>query len=213
MVDTGNRSNGWRFDGGATNALVALVVQAIARATVAEAHAAAAEVRAMAAEARAAAAEQQASTDALTGVLNSLGWRRAMTAEEARAQRSGRHTVVVVADVDDLKAINDCHGHLAGDLLLRQAADCLRAAVRPHDQVARIGGDEFAILVVDYEGDGPEAVVGRIDRELAEQGVSASVGAALHRPPDRLAETYALADQAMYAAKRRRKRQALRAAG
>jgi diguanylate cyclase (GGDEF)-like protein len=182
------------------------VVAAEIRARLAEQRAAAAEQRATAAERRAVAAEQAASVDPLTGALNALGWRQALASEDARTRRSRGRTVLVMVDVDDLKAVNDHQGHLAGDLLLRLTADCLRAAVRPHDSVARIGGDEFGILIVDYQGISPGDVVHRIDTELAARGVSASVGAAVHEPPASLSDACARADEAMYATKRLRKR-------
>lgn len=82
--------------------------------------------------------------DALTDLFN----RSFFDAELERLKASRRYPVsIIIADVDGLKEINDTFGHAAGDLIIKLAADVLRRAVRPEDVVARIGGDEFAILL------------------------------------------------------------------
>jgi diguanylate cyclase (GGDEF)-like protein len=108
-------------------------------------------------------------------------------------------------DLDDLKVINDTQGHLAGDLLLRLAADSLKSATRGSDLVARLGGDEFGVLAVDYEADEPDPLVKRLNEQLEIDEVRASVGAAVHIAGSDIMRTAHLSDVAMYEEKRRRK--------
>src|SRR5581483_9614932 len=102
---------------------------------------------------RAERAEMDSLADPLTGTYNRRGWMRLLKTEDARCQRYGQSAGVLMADLDDLKLINDSLGHDAGDALLVRAARALSHAVRDGDAVARIGGDEFAVLVI---GVGPE---------------------------------------------------------
>src|SRR3954452_21064182 len=121
-------------------------------------------------------AEREATFDALTGCLNRRGWTRCLGAEERRCRRHDLDAVVVVVDLDGLKTVNDEYGHAAGDRRLVECADALRAAVRAEDAVARIGGDEFAVLAVQTHGDAPQAVAGQIERQFDVADVRASVG-------------------------------------
>lgn len=148
--------------------------------------------------------EQEAYSDCLTALPNRRAWERALEREQARCDRQDSTRVaVVVVDVDGLKRTNDEHGHLAGDLLLRQTATALAGAFRATDVVARIGGDEFAVLAVDYEDATPKVLVDRVRAALDDTGVEASVGVAVHEPGRRLVEVVARADAAMYEQKRR----------
>jgi diguanylate cyclase len=131
----------------------------------------------------------------------------------AQARRRGNRGAVMFLDVDGFKAINDAHGHAAGDDALRQVAARLIASVRESDAVGRFGGDEFLVLLSDVAGE-PEvaAVAGKMLAALLGGGVdaglpaelSASIGIALF-PDD--ADTplalIALADACMYRSKRR----------
>lgn len=96
---------------------------------------------------RAAGAEYAALRDPLTGLPNRRAWDVALAAEENRCRRYGTPAAVLSLDIDGLKRVNDEEGHGAGDELLRHAAGVMLAGVRRHDLVARIGGDEFAILL------------------------------------------------------------------
>src|SRR5207253_2070780 len=154
-----------------------------------------------AATARAGRAEALAATDALTGLGNQRAWWDRVAEEDARIQRSEATAVVAVVDLDGLKLVNDERGHLHGDLLLRLAAQTLRHTVRTCDVVARVGGDEFAVLAVDYEAE-PSVLVDRISNGLDAAGIDASVGAAVSNPGVSLVDAYARADQRMYAQKR-----------
>ena len=88
-----------------------------------------------------------ARTDALTGVLNHGAMQLRIREEIARARRDGHPLGAVILDLDDFKGVNDTQGHAAGDELLRQVARALQGELRPYDQVARYGGDEFVLLL------------------------------------------------------------------
>lgn len=162
-----------------------------------------AEHRTAVANARAEQAEALAATDSLTGLGNQRAWWDRVAEEDARTQRSEAPAVVAVIDLDDLKTINDEQGHLHGDLLLRLAAQTLRHAVRTCDHVARVGGDEFAVLAVDYEGE-PAVLHHRLTSAFEAAEIRASVGVAARAPGTTLVDTYAVADRAMYDDKRSR---------
>ncbi|HMN01156.1 MAG TPA: GGDEF domain-containing protein [Geobacter anodireducens] len=147
--------------------------------------------------------------DSLTGLYNRLFFE----AEMQRIDR-GRHFPVsmVMVDVDNLKAANDTFGHTAGDTLIVKAAQALRAAFRSEDVVARVGGDEFAVIM---EGSDHETALEALERVretvalLNSDGdspeLSLSLGTATATAPLTLDQTWRLADQRMYADKARRK--------
>lgn len=146
--------------------------------------------------------------DYLTGLFN----RRFFDAEVGRL-RASRSALVsaIVADVDDLKVVNDRFGHSAGDHLMVKTAELLASALRAGDVLARIGGDEFAILLPDADETTALGVVARIEECLAENARSAappvvhlSIGTATGAPAQ-LEHTIAEADTRMYANKRVRK--------
>jgi diguanylate cyclase (GGDEF)-like protein len=90
---------------------------------------------------------QLAQTDDLTGMLNRRGFFDAAERELARAAREGGDTALLVIDVDDLKHVNDRHGHSVGDELLARVAQTLAARTRRGDIIGRLGGDEFAVVL------------------------------------------------------------------
>jgi diguanylate cyclase (GGDEF)-like protein len=106
--------------------------------------------------------EIAATTDEKTGLFNTTGWHLLASRELARAQRSTRSTFgVLMIDLDHFKLINDAHGHLAGDTVLRAVASSIKSAVRDYDSVGRFGGEEFVVLLPDI---GPAAVLAVAER-------------------------------------------------
>ncbi|MEY2451289.1 MAG: hypothetical protein QOD92_863 [Acidimicrobiaceae bacterium] len=164
-----------------------------------------AEHRAAIATLRAGRAEALASTDALTGLGNQRAWWDRIAEEDARIERSEGIDVIALIDLDGLKAVNDESGHLHGDLLLRLTAQTLRKTIRSCDIVARVGGDEFAVLAVDFDGE-PSVLSARIATALDRAGIEASVGVASPASGMSLVDVYDRADRAMYVEKRNRKR-------
>ena len=87
------------------------------------------------------------SRDGLTGLANRRNFENAIARESDRVARSGEPALLLMVDIDHFKRINDHHGHVAGDLVIKAVAESLAATVRPMDLVARIGGEEFAIIL------------------------------------------------------------------
>jgi len=150
--------------------------------------------------------------DSLTGVANRAllheRWGRSL----ARSQRAKRNTGVILTDIDNFKAVNDSHGHEAGDKLLIHYSEVLTQAVRTTDMVARLGGDEFVIVLENVRGWGDIKVVTDQLASLQPMSLqygkkeimfSASMGAALSDPVDGedLLTVLRRADGAMYKAK------------
>ncbi|MGL4311226.1 MAG: diguanylate cyclase domain-containing protein [Paracoccaceae bacterium] len=154
-------------------------------------------------------AEDQAQTDALTGLQN----RRALDAAMLRITTESRAFALMHMDLDFFKEVNDSLGHAAGDLVLQHMARILREETRTGDVLARVGGDEFVVILDGVRDQARvDAVAGRILNRLAEpvlfEGqpchVSASIGTTLSQnyalcDPDRM---HADADGALYASKR-----------
>ena len=152
-------------------------------------------------------------TDHLTGLPNRRKGEVRLAEDHAKAKRGGAILTVAVVDVNNFKAINDTHGHLAGDVCLRHVARLMRRNVREGDWLARWGGDEFVLSLWDTSVfASPEAVLRRISRGLKESPVrlplgeelvlSISVGAHRYAGEDDIRELLAKADAAMYEAKR-----------
>lgn len=150
-------------------------------------------------------AEAQALCDELTEVYNRLGWERFVTSEEIRGQRYAKTLGIVMLDTNNLKVINDMYGHAAGDQMLQTVADTVKTTVRPQDVVARIGGDEFAILVIDTSEDALSLLVDRLLHAIEQTGYSVAIGSCMHHADVPMEETLHIADQRMYAHKRQQK--------
>jgi diguanylate cyclase (GGDEF)-like protein len=128
-----------------------------------------------------------ASHDTLTGLMNRAGFAHRISGALAGAETEGARAGLLYLDLDGFKAINDTLGHEAGDELLRQAAERLRQSVRANDTVARMGGDEFAIVLADAGDEAIRAAAERVERAFeapfsvgdAPIRVSASVGKAI----------------------------------
>jgi two-component system, cell cycle response regulator len=148
-----------------------------------------------------------ARTDPLTGLLNRRGFQELMEVETERALRSSRPLAIIVGDLDHFKHLNDRFGHAAGDLALRRFSEIASAASRRIDAVARIGGEEFALLLPDTEQHAAYLLAERLRRAAKEQGVDGelpSVSFGVASFPTHAADAEALmhaADQALYAAK------------
>jgi len=152
-----------------------------------------------------------AETDELTGLLNKRGFAISANRLFAQAQRYKRAATVLVIDCDNLKTVNDTHGHAAGDRLLRMLARCIQAELRYTDVPARLGGDEFVVLLPETPAKGALDVAERIRDAIASTTVnvegarvesSVSVGVATY-PEDggNIDAVIARADRAMYQAK------------
>jgi diguanylate cyclase (GGDEF)-like protein len=174
-------------------------------------HAAASLDRKLAAADRAAAAHDraqaavdraQARSDELTGALLRRPGVAALQLEIERCRRNNGRLVCGFVDVDGLKAINDRHGHRAGDDLLREVVRVLRANTRSYDLVVRYGGDEFLCILTGDSGSG-DITVDRLAADLANLAgpygpASATVGFAELQPNDTLEGLIARADASLY---------------
>jgi diguanylate cyclase (GGDEF)-like protein len=153
----------------------------------------------------------QARTDPKTGVLNAGAWQGEADLAVDRARRRREPLAVLIADVDHFKLVNDTHGHLAGDAVLRTLAAEMREQVRESDLVGRFGGEEFAILLTGTTADEAFLVADRIRRGagvvkvLTNEkivGVTVSIGVAVlgvHGAD--LSQLLDAADRALYRAK------------
>jgi two-component system cell cycle response regulator len=151
-------------------------------------------------------------TDDLTGLYNRRGFFASATHHLKLAQRNSQDALLVFCDVDNLKGINDCFGHKAGDVALIRAADALAETFRDSDILARLSGDEFAVLASDASIPCRQAIVPRIEKNLqkanAEESrfeLSFSIGMARFdsEAARTLGELMAHADWDMYLHKRR----------
>lgn len=158
-------------------------------------------------------AEIDAMVDSLTGIPNRKAFDRRLDLEYRRASRYGRSLGLMVMDLDGFKAVNDVKGHAAGDAVLREVAQRLDGRMRDTDMVARIGGDEFAVICPET---GINELMG-IRGQLAEHAtrgvqdpVGLSIGVAEFVPGDHdSASILARADESMYRVKRGERVQAL----
>jgi len=143
-------------------------------------------------------------TDGLTRVANRRAWDEALMREECRRRRHGHSYGLLVVDLDGFKQINDAQGHARGDAILKLAAQELRDELRDTDLLARVGGDEFAVLVFHPGAEEClDELVKRLGDRLQTMGIQASIGAALSEADKSLEQTWSLADQAMYHVKGR----------
>jgi diguanylate cyclase (GGDEF)-like protein len=145
-------------------------------------------------------ANEEARRDALTGLGNRLAWEEAAATAELDRQADAKPVAIIIVDLDGLKAVNDRHGHEAGDALLRLLAKVLEASTRGADVVCRIGGDEFAILLPGAGDRDCAEVVERLRAAIedAGSGLSAAIGSASVPPAASLEEARRAADSALY---------------
>ena len=161
------------------------------------------------------AAVRLSTIDALTGLANRAYLIAAVEREIDRGTRYGRGFCLLMADLDNLKAVNDSFGHSAGDRLLASVADVIRAGVRRIDTAARLGGDEFMVLLPETDPTGAFVAAEKIRQGVValrtterHEPVDASVSIGLVAWPDdgtTLDQLMDAVDEAMYAAKQRGK--------
>jgi diguanylate cyclase (GGDEF)-like protein len=153
----------------------------------------------------------EASTDSLTGLNNRREFESGMVREMERARRMGVPLSLAIIDIDFFKRINDRHGHDAGDTVLREVAQCLLSHIRKSDLLARIGGEEFALVMLGTQPPGAWVVLERL--RSAVEGLHIPTGGEIVRctismgMTDRVesdrdwATLYKRADTALYCAK------------
>lgn len=153
--------------------------------------------------------------DELTEILN----RRGFNEEAGKAFRAvsfGRTEIerrigfqipfsILFIDLDDFKILNDIRGHEAGDKALKKVAEILRLGLRASDIFGRWGGEEFVVALLGANVNAAKAVAEKLRRDIAEAGLSASVGVASYQKEKSLAELIDSADKAMYQAKKKGK--------
>ena len=115
------------------------------------------------------------SRDALTGLANRRAFELALGREVDRVARSGESALLLALDIDHFKRVNDSHGHAAGDQVIRAVASALVDSVRPMDLVARVGGEEFAIILPNCASTFGETVAERIRRRVERMPVAMGV--------------------------------------
>jgi len=150
-------------------------------------------------------------TDRLTGLLNRGTWENLVDVEFGRYRRYGNPTSLVMFDIDHFKKVNDTHGHLAGDEVIRHAAQTTQEAIRHTDSAGRYGGEEFGIILPETDGDGAAIICDRIRMAIENSVVKTTVAdiqytisvgiAELDSQPENYMQWLQRADEALYEAK------------
>lgn len=155
--------------------------------------------------------EQAALTDALTGMQNRRYFDDALKEYLGEFRRVGRPIGLMILDLDHFKQVNDTHGHDVGDEVLRAVANCLKDMTRYHDVVARLGGEEFAVVTPNMDAELLARFAERIRKAIAAMSiqsgnirlkVTASVGLAVWDRKESAEDFYRRADRQLYEAKR-----------
>lgn len=158
--------------------------------------------------------------DHLTGILNRRGLDNAFERESARALRDHKPMCLALLDIDNFKQLNDVHGHHVGDNALVYLVEAVKETTRPHDIVARFGGEEFVILLPDAEIDEAVAVISRVRRNLTKRFflhenkrllITFSAGVAEYQTNESQDNIIVRADKALYQAKNNGKNQVVAA--
>lgn len=155
---------------------------------------------------------EEATHDGLTGLLNRRALLEVVEAEAERAGRDERPLAVLLADLDRFKTINDTHGHLAGDAVLREAARRMKSVIRRYDGLGRYGGEEFLAVLPGSDGEAARAEAERVRQAVAAEPfsfgdasveVTCSIGVAWSTAPAGADALVRQADVALYVAKNR----------
>ncbi len=146
-------------------------------------------------------------TDELTGLHNRRAFLTLSRQQLAVARRTLEPMLLVFADLDDLKMINDTQGHVAGDRAIVAVASALHACLREADVIARLGGDEFAVLMRETGPGAADVVMSRLEAVFERAGLQVSSGIVRMGPaePVSLEDLMVRADKALYSSKRTRK--------
>ena len=152
---------------------------------------------------------EEARVDPLTGLLNRRGFDERLLMEQSRARRDGTALSVVCFDIDRFKAINDTHGHEIGDRALASLGNVVAEQIRGVDSAARVGGDEFVVLLPGADAPAARAFAERVRRLLAdprsivaaEVALSISAGIATNTAAQDAGDLVQRADRALYHAK------------
>ena len=158
--------------------------------------------------------KQVANNDALTGIFNRRFFMELSAIQMERSRRSGTESFIVIFDLDHFKLVNDTYGHLAGDKVLKDIAQRIKASVRPYDVLGRYGGEEFIILITaENSKEGAADTIRTVERLRLEVcsspvefenimiPVSASFGIARAAPLNDIQTAIKYADEALYKAK------------
>jgi diguanylate cyclase (GGDEF)-like protein/PAS domain S-box-containing protein len=156
--------------------------------------------------------EKLSMTDRLTGLLNRGTWENLIDAEYERFRRYGQPSCLVMFDIDHFKPVNDTHGHLAGDEVIRHAADVTRSSLRQSDIPGRYGGEEFGVILPETDAEGARIICERLRETIANSTVETSAApiqytisigiAPLTKEPENYMQWLQQADDALYAGKK-----------
>lgn len=146
-------------------------------------------------------------TDSLTGLYNHRRFFNRLREETVRAGRQKQDLAVILIDLDNFKAYNDNHGHLAGDEILRDVGNIIRRCIREGvDTGYRYGGDEFAVILINADADAVATIVDRLHKSFNDYGkINASFGVELFDGKMSETELVAAADRALYENKQKKK--------
>ncbi len=156
--------------------------------------------------------------DPLTGLLNRRGLEAGLTAEAARSDRHGAPLCIALLDIDDFKRINDVHGHAAGDAALTHLAKLMRSTLRPNDILARVGGEEFIVLLPDSNEQAAFAALHRLLQTVTDHAIvcsrhtlslSFTASVTLRALGERQKQIENRLDKALYTAKRAGKKRVM----
>ncbi|MGN6447959.1 MAG: GGDEF domain-containing protein [Brucella intermedia] len=154
--------------------------------------------------------EHAALTDSLTGMQNRRYFDEALKEYLVQFDRIHRPVGLMIIDLDHFKTVNDTYGHDVGDIVLQEAARCLRDYTRYHDVVARLGGEEFAVLAPNMDAELMIKLANRIRKAISaleidlgdeKLGVTVSIGLAIWDRRETSKDLYRRADKMLYAAK------------